>query len=135
MSVSRLILLVAATASLGATVGCSEVAGPERELSGERLYETHCARCHGPDGKGTAAVPGAKDLSNTAYMESLTDERIRATIKRGKPPNMPSFGEQFMEPSMKVLVAYVRSLSKPDVAEATQPGGAGPGDSPANESE
>lgn len=122
MSGSRLVLLVA----MAATLGCSEAAGPKRDLSGERLYETHCARCHGPDGKGTEAVPGAKDLSNTAYMESLTDDRIRATIKRGKPPNMPAFGEQFMEPSMKVLVAYVRSLSEPEAADATEPGVARP---------
>lgn len=101
--------------------GCVVPAGPEKEISGERLYQRHCARCHGSDGKGSELMPTAKDLTDPRYMSNRNDEQIERDIMAGRPPSMPAFGGQFGEPSMKVLVAYVRSLSEPSVAEATRP--------------
>jgi mono/diheme cytochrome c family protein len=86
-------------------------AGPERALEGKEIYERHCARCHGIDGKGVASTPGARDLSNRAYMAQRSDDQLRGSIMGGVPPAMPSFGGQFLEPSMKVLVAYIRGFS------------------------
>lgn len=103
---------------------CQNPTGPERELSGALIYARHCARCHGPDGQGTQEVPAAKDLSNASYMESLSDERLRMIIHNGKPPAMPGFQGQFAEPSLKVLIAFVRSLSRPEAATAARPPGA-----------
>lgn len=108
-------------AALGLLAGCSEASGPERPLSGKSLYQRNCARCHGADGKGTPKVPAAKDLTNLSYMKTRSDADLRAAIMQGKPPTMPAFGGQFAEPSMKVLVAYVRSLSQPSVSGATEP--------------
>lgn len=92
--------------------GCSEPTGPEKPIDGSRLYVQHCARCHGPDGKGLKEVAGVRDLTDANLMGMLTDERLRNTIRMGKPPNMPGF-PHFAEPSLKVLAAYVRSLSSP----------------------
>jgi cytochrome c oxidase cbb3-type subunit 3 len=91
---------------------CSEPTGPEKPIDGPRLFAQHCARCHGPDGKGLKEVPGVRDLTDRQLMGMLTDERIKSTIRMGKPPTMPAF-PQFAEPSLKVLVAYVRQLSSP----------------------
>jgi mono/diheme cytochrome c family protein len=44
-------------------------------------------------------------------MGQLSDDHISGVIREGRPPRMPGFGEQFLEPSRKVLIAYVRSLS------------------------
>ena len=92
-------------------MACQSPSGPERELSGKRIYDRNCARCHGLDGKPTSESPSARDLTNRSYVSSLSDEAIRRTIEGGKPPSMPAFGGQFMEPSMKLLVAYVRELA------------------------
>ena len=92
---------------------CQVPAGPERALEGREIYERHCARCHGIDGKGDASMPAARDLSNAAYMAGRSDDQLRGAIMRGVPPNMPSFGGQFLEPSMKVLVAYIRGFDGP----------------------
>ena len=97
---------------LAGLVGCNEPTGPEREISGARLFSQNCARCHGADGKVAAdAPPGTRDLTEPGYMSMLTDQQIKRVIQMGKPPNMPSFGRQFAEPSLKVLAAYVRELS------------------------
>ncbi len=93
-------------------VACNEPTGPEREISGARLFSQNCARCHGADGKVAAdAPPGTRDLTEPGYMSMLTDQQIKRVIQMGKPPNMPAFGRQFAEPSLKVLSAYVRELS------------------------
>ena len=98
--------------ALGLLVGCSEPTGPEKPIDGARLYAQHCARCHGLDGKGLKEVPGVRDLTDASLMGMLTDERVKATIRMGKPPTMPAF-THFAEPSLKVLVAFVRQLSQP----------------------
>jgi cytochrome c oxidase cbb3-type subunit 3 len=102
---------------------CSEPTGPEKPIDGARLYAQHCARCHGPDGKGLKEVPGVRDLTDANLMGMLTDERVKGTIRMGKPPTMPAF-THFAEPSLKVLVAYVRQLSSSPASAATQPASA-----------
>jgi mono/diheme cytochrome c family protein len=94
---------------------CSEPTGPEKPIDGARLYAQHCARCHGPDGKGLKEVAGVRDLTDANLMGMLTDDRVKQTIRVGKPPTMPAF-THFAEPSLKVLVAYVRQLSAPPPA-------------------
>ena len=98
--------------------GCSEPTGPELPIDGPRLYNQHCARCHGVDGKGLPEVPGVRNLTDKNMMEMLSDERIKATIRMGKPPTMPAF-THFHEPTLKVLVAYVRQFSEPTPPPAT----------------
>ncbi len=93
--------------------GSRHPTGREKPIDGRRLYAQHCARCHGPDGKGLKAeVPGVRDLTDANLMGLLNDDRIKQTIRMGKPPTMPAFSH-FAEPSLKVLVAYVRQLSQP----------------------
>lgn len=110
-------LLLAAMPLLAA---CENPTGPERDIEGQQIFDRHCARCHGTDGKGSKESPSAKDLTNLSYMRTLSDERIRMTIHNGRPPAMPGFQGQFAEPSLKVLVAYVRSLSDPSVVGSTK---------------
>lgn len=90
---------------------CQTEAGPERDISGKMLYERHCSRCHGVDGTPPAAA-GAPGFSDANRMAQLSDEQIAGIIRMGRPPRMPGFGDQFLEPSRKVLIAYMRSLSE-----------------------
>jgi mono/diheme cytochrome c family protein len=102
--------------------GCSNAAGPEQPMSGEQLYNRHCARCHGLDGRSTKVAPTARDLSNRSYIDSLGNKAIRATIMSGRPVGappeqqvMPAFGNQFSEPELELLIGHVRSLSNPEL--------------------
>jgi mono/diheme cytochrome c family protein len=98
------------------------VAGPEQRMSGEQLYNRHCARCHGLDGQPTKVAPTARDLSNRSYIEQIGNKGIRGAIMAGRPVGipveqqlMPAFGNQFSEPELELLIGYVRSLSNPDL--------------------
>lgn len=120
----RLPTLVHWICLLACVGACTSSAGPEQEISGRQLYMQHCARCHGADGSGNPSVSGARDLSDSRFMNTLSDEHLRRTIRMGKPPNMPAFGNQFSEPSLSVLVAFIRQLSKAeekDVREISPP--------------
>lgn len=103
-------------------VGCQNPTGPEREISGERLYSQNCARCHGADGKGVPEQPEARDLSDRGFVDGLSDMRLRGVIRAGKPPKMPGLGNQLTDAALMVLVAHVRSLSGSKGARARQPG-------------
>jgi mono/diheme cytochrome c family protein len=93
--------------------GCPEPTGPEREISGEQLFNQYCARCHGVDGKGVAdaQVTSAK-LADPNVAGALSDQAMYGIIRAGK-GQMPAFRDTFTEASLMVLVAYVRSLSDP----------------------
>ncbi|MFY0540222.1 hypothetical protein [Nannocystis pusilla] len=62
-------------------------------------------------------VAGVRDLTDPGFMSTISDERMRRSIRGGRPPTMPSF-PHFSEPTLKVLVAYVRSLSQPELVLA-----------------
>ena len=42
----------------------------------------------GLDGKGLKEVPGVRDLTDGNLMGMLTDDRVKQTIRMGKPPTM-----------------------------------------------
>jgi mono/diheme cytochrome c family protein len=107
MRSSRRVALVIAIA----IAGCSDTVGPERPIDGQQLYENYCARCHGVDGRPVPEQPQARDLSNRRIVDNLSDEAISMMIRRGKPPAMPAFRDEFTDAALMVLVAYVRSLS------------------------
>ena len=92
--------------------GCSDPTGPERPLDGAVLYRQHCARCHGPDGRGVPQVPGVRDLTDARVIGNLRNDQIKMAIRMGKPPRMPAFGDRFTDAALEVLVAYVRSLAE-----------------------
>ena len=80
---------------------------------GEKLYETNCVKCHGPDGSGNTPIGkavGAKDL-RAAEAVKFTDAQIVTQITQGK-NNMPPFGDSLDKAKINDLVAYVRALQK-----------------------
>ena len=112
-----------AAAVFALTVGaCAQPTGPEHQISGERLFNQYCARCHGSDGVPTKDAPTASSFASAAVVERLSDETIKGVIRKGK-GQMPGFGDRFTEATLQVLVAYVRTL--PQGAEAP-PGAAAP---------
>ena len=96
--------------------------------AGQRLFVDNCAACHGVEAKGG---PGFPNLTTAAWMWGGTPQQIAETIRVGingaheqtRVAQMPAFGRNQMLQRAEVaaVVAYVRSLSEPDVAKAAPP--------------
>jgi mono/diheme cytochrome c family protein len=83
------------------------------QSDGQKLYDTNCAKCHGPDGSGNTVVGkavGAKDLGS-AEAKKLTDAEIVTQIDQGK-GNMPPFGGTLNKAQIDSLIPVVRAFGK-----------------------
>ncbi len=85
---------------------------------GGELYHKHCAVCHGDDGRGGVGVP----LSLTSFIDTVSDEYLRSTIRLGRPGRiMPAF-PQLSESQVDAIVEHMRSWSRaPAVTHNTRP--------------
>ena len=85
---------------------------PEDVEAGSRIFRSHCAVCHGPEGSGGKAV----DLTLGRFRHGSSDSDLYKTISDGIPgTEMP--GIFFNGKQMWQIVAYVRSLSEGRAAE------------------
>jgi cytochrome c551/c552 len=83
------------------------------------LYEKHCVKCHGADGKGDTKMGkkvGAKDLSDAKLQAELKDDQAFKAIKEGLKDKE---GKIQMKPiegatddEIKALVGHVRTFKK-----------------------
>ena len=92
------------------------------QSEGQKLYDTNCAKCHGPDGSGGTVVGkavGAKDL-RAAEAKKMTDAEISTQIDQGK-GNMPPFGGTLNKAQIDALIPIVRQFSKKTGAAAKKP--------------
>lgn len=76
-----------------------------------------CAACHGADGKGNQAL-GAPNLTDSIWLHGSQTADIEVILRNGIQGNMPSFSSLLNENEIKLLAAYVLSLSKKNSAEA-----------------
>jgi mono/diheme cytochrome c family protein len=90
---------------------------------GRTAYRKYCTQCHGYSGKGDGSSaahldPPPRDHTNAGLMDPIADRVIAETVRYGGEgrgfPNMPAF-PQVTDQELTALVAYVRSLSRPDV--------------------
>ena len=89
--------------------------------AGKKLFEEHCALCHGVDGKGGRGPA----LNRVRLAHAPDDAALKSVIVDGIAPNMPE-GWFFDEDDVANLAAFVRSLSKvpPDPVPGDAVGGA-----------
>ena len=90
----------------------------ESLADGRRLYQRHCASCHGANAEGGAGndlIPAAPDLTDKEWKHGSTDGEIFSAVKNGVPPelNMIPFGDQLKDSEIWNVVNFVRSLAKP----------------------
>lgn len=69
-----------------------------------------CAACHGPDGKGNAAM-GAPNLADDTWLHGWGEQAIVSIINTGKTNQMPAQAGKLTEAQIHVLSAYVWGLS------------------------
>jgi cytochrome c oxidase cbb3-type subunit III len=107
-------------AAVGGQVGANELANYVLSLSGAthdaalaakgREKFAVCAACHGPEGKGMAAV-GAPNLTDKIWLHGSTREAIVETIIKGRNNAMPPHKDIVGEGKAHVLAAYVYGLA------------------------
>lgn len=87
---------------------------------GKARFDSTCASCHGPTGRGDGPLsatldPKPRDLGDESYTSTLSDEEIASTIKMGGAmkgmPQMPSH-PQYSDEDLAALVAYIRFIGR-----------------------
>jgi cytochrome c oxidase cbb3-type subunit III len=84
-----------------------------------------CAACHGVDGRGNQAL-GAPNLSDGVWLHGWGEQAIVAIVNAGRSNVMPAQGQVLSPEQIKVLAAYVWSLSNSPPGPASAPSGARP---------
>lgn len=113
-----LAMLVAVAA---APVPAAEQISPAATKEADEIYKSRCALCHGATGKGDGAAaaalnPKPRDLGDSAWQKSVTDEHIDKIILGGgaavgMSPLMPANQDLAAKPDViKALRLMVRNL-------------------------
>jgi copper transport protein len=89
----------------------------ESLAAGEALYSTHCASCHGPEGKGDGPIgvtlnPRPADLRQHAIPGVHADAQLFEWITNGFPGSrMPAFRTALSDTDRWHLVNFIRTLA------------------------
>jgi mono/diheme cytochrome c family protein len=98
----------------------SSVTGPESSLLlhfGQTVYDTHCASCHGADGRGMPPEYPPLAGNPSIQMESAVNP-IRMVLNGGFPPGtagnpmpygMPPFAQSLSDDEVAAVVTYIRA--------------------------
>ena len=92
----------------------------------KEAWTHHCAKCHGPDGRGDTRIGRKQRIKNLVAPEQqakMSDAAILQTIAEGaRDPDgeekMPPFKGKLSEQQRASLVGYVRSLKRDPSATA-----------------
>ncbi|MBM4053898.1 MAG: cytochrome c [Planctomycetes bacterium] len=87
--------------------------GEEKTINARKLFEYHCAKCHGLTGEANKRGKALKapDFRDPNWQNSRTDEEILHTITHGK-NKMPKWNEKLTPEEIEALAKYVRKLTK-----------------------
>lgn len=83
------------------------------DVRGKMIFTSHCAGCHGPEGKGDGYMMLGPDPANLTSPSTTrkSDARLLLTIHEGK-PNMPSWKLLLSDEESRAVLAYIRTLTK-----------------------
>lgn len=103
------ILLVASNIALVLMFG-SPAKGQE---TGESLFKSKCAMCHGPDGAGKTTMGQALKIPDlhSADVQKLSDAELTTIVVKGK-NKMPAYETKLSKEQTVLLVGYIRDLAK-----------------------
>ena len=101
-----------------------ELAAGDKQ-AGAQKYAELCSACHGVDGHGKVEM-GTPNLTDGVWLHGGALVSVRDSITKGRngamPPHLPRLGET----RVKLLAAYVLSLSKPEAPRTAQADVPGP---------
>jgi mono/diheme cytochrome c family protein len=83
-------------------------------------WDSQCAKCHGPEGKGDTKMGtklGCKDFTDAKVQADIKDDAATKALKEGLKSDdgktlMKPFGDTLSDDDIKALVAYVHTLKK-----------------------
>jgi mono/diheme cytochrome c family protein len=116
--------LASAMVAAAALIGCDALPGrpkvehremrPDEQEGFAHLYAQNCAGCHGPDGKGNAALA----LANPVYLAIADDALLKRVITSGVAgTQMPAFartaGGTLTDKQVEILVQGIRGWAQP----------------------
>jgi cbb3-type cytochrome c oxidase subunit III len=82
--------------------------------AGKKVYQRHCAGCHGPQAKGdgSLALSGGtpSDLTDDTWDYGSTDGEIFVAIRDGVSSDMLSYKDKLTEKQIWQVVSFIRSL-------------------------
>ncbi|HVK56278.1 MAG TPA: cytochrome-c oxidase, cbb3-type subunit III [Burkholderiales bacterium] len=81
---------------------------PEARATGQRLFLTYCAQCHGSDSGGAKGFP---NLTDKDWLYGNDPASIRTSIAEGRNGVMPAFGQMLTSEEVNEVSYYVLSLS------------------------
>ena len=92
-------------------------AAPEKETpkTGETLYQTTCAVCHGDQGNGKTWVSGTlnpppRNFTDPVVVQYLNRERMRTSILNGRPgTGMQPWKARLSESEIEAIIDYIRA--------------------------
>lgn len=85
--------------------------------AGKVTYAQMCAACHGPDARGIVAM-GTPNLTDGIWLHGGALATVRDSIEKGRTGVMPPHAARLGETRIKLLAAYVLTLSAPAVQTA-----------------
>jgi cytochrome c553 len=107
------------TFKIGLMTALLVVSAPVLAADAKANYEKHCAKCHGPDGRGQTKMgkqAGAKDYTDPKVQAEMDDAKAMKSIKEGQKVNgkeaMKPFGDKLSDDEIKALIAHLRAFKK-----------------------
>ncbi|MGP3792153.1 cytochrome-c oxidase, cbb3-type subunit III [Pseudomonas sp. B392_1p] len=79
--------------------------------AGQKIFETNCVVCHGPDAKGLQML-GAPNLTDRVWLYGSSFAQISQTLRHGRNGHMPAQEAFLGNDKVHLLAAYVYSLSQ-----------------------
>jgi mono/diheme cytochrome c family protein len=84
-----------------------------QQVSGRKIYDNYCDRCHEPYSSRGRKGPSLKGVFKRQYLSvsglPANDDRVGDIIKYGR-AKMEGFGEVMTEQQIKDLLAYLHTL-------------------------
>jgi cytochrome c6 len=90
-----------------------------RAADAKENWEKHCAKCHGPDGKGKTKMGEKleiKDYTDAKVQADMKDDAmikaIKEGVKDGDKTKMKAFGDALSDDEIKALIKFIRDFKK-----------------------
>lgn len=101
------------SASLAAGLFCLPGLPLRAQDTGEGLFKSKCAMCHGPDGAGKTKVGEMMKVPDlhSADVQKQTEAQLAQVISKGK-QKMPAYEGKLTKQEIAKLAAYVHELGK-----------------------
>ncbi|MEE4160964.1 MAG: cytochrome-c oxidase, cbb3-type subunit III [Woeseiaceae bacterium] len=117
----RVAVMPVLTPALGGDEGVRNMVTYVRSLSGlveadaaakamQPMFTSLCSACHMPDGSGNPAL-GAPNLTDDVWLYGSSAEDVEYTLRNGRNGVMPAQKTLLGDDRIRILAAYVRSLS------------------------